>query len=1025
MPSKDKMYNGRKGIGFENPSYFGKVKDLRPTLYDERIINLGYTLMFLKHSDEALEIEKFKKTRENKIEFAYDYGNLNASYVNEKINLSAEEIINPDFDKIDSPFQQKSSLKLIFGHVWTIVVNRSVPMVSLLLLLFQDEIESWEKMVDVLIQFGVWERNVLWVAVEESVGDLPLHRFFFTRTSQIKSRRGMLLLFQVCFIGLFPSVIEADDQAIQTILLGLPEDIYAAVDSCETTQEIWLRVQLMMKGSDIGIQEKKAKLFNKWESQNGVDMLPLFIRPRTCTQLITLNSPHQDQSSFNQNYLQQPMPNPKDITDPTTAMNMALSLMAKAFKLNYSTPTNNNQRISSNPCNRQIAQPCMNMGQDRQMQMNIGNQIIQNVVQNPRVQNIGNQNGLIGDQRNGNQNQIGNGNLVATRAEGNAAGQNGNQIRCYNCKGVGHYARNCMVRPRRRDVAYLQTQLLIAQKEEAGIQLQAKEYDLMAAAADLDEIKEVNANCILMANLQQASTSSTQTDKAPIYDSDGSAEYTELLEPIPESHQVPQNNNDVVSQVTRVEQSGEIVEQHPVNFEETRALYDSLYQNLAIEVEKINSVNRNIVTNSRMTPSWKEIVSLTVLVKLASYTLGTLSSVRRPKPSGVMWMRKWSSNTVKADCPVYLWIIDSGCSKHMTGNRTLLTNFMEKFLGTVRFGNNYFAMIAGYGDVVIGSMTIKKVYYVEGLGHNLFSVGQFCDKGLEVAFRKSTCFVRTEDGVDLLTSDRLSKLYTIALNKVTSNSSACLLAKASSSQSWLWHQCLSHLNFATINNLVKNNFVQGLPKMKFKNDHLCSACEQGKIYRNTTSPNGFCIKSATLSSSHGFVWSDKTQVNLLLQVQRVRTDNGIEFKNKTLAKFFDEVDITQQFSAARTPQQNDVVERRNQTLVEAARTMLTFANLPLCYLLNDYDDVGKLKAKEDVGVFVRYSKEFAAFRIYNKRTCKIHESVNVNFDEISEMASKQFSLEPGLSNLNEMGKSSNPTVSQVSETSKKDLKDLF
>nr|GFC50385.1 hypothetical protein [Tanacetum cinerariifolium] len=137
------------------------------------------------------------------------------------------------------------------------------------------------------------------------------------------------------------------------------------------------------------------------------------------------------------------------------------------------------------------------------------------------------------------------------RAEGNAAGHNGNQIRCYNCRGVGHFARNCTVRPRRRDASYLQTQLLISQKKKAGIQLQAEEFDLMAAAADLDEIEEVNANCILMANLQQASTS------------------------------VPQNNNDVIYEVPSVEQSGEIVEQHPANFEETRALYDSLYQNLA------------------------------------------------------------------------------------------------------------------------------------------------------------------------------------------------------------------------------------------------------------------------------------------------------------------------------------------------------------------------------------------------------------------------------------------------------------
>nr|GFB30182.1 hypothetical protein [Tanacetum cinerariifolium] len=142
-------------------------------------------------------------------------------------------------------------------------------------------------------------------------------------------------------------------------------------------------------------------------------------------------APHQDLSPFNQNYMQQPMPNLEDITDPTTVMNMALLLMAKVFKLNYSTPTNNNQRISSNPRNRQIAQPVQN---------------VRNwVAQNPRVQN------------DGNQNQIGNGNLVAVRAEGNAAGHNGNQMRCYNCRGVGHFARDCTVRPRRRDAAYLQT----------------------------------------------------------------------------------------------------------------------------------------------------------------------------------------------------------------------------------------------------------------------------------------------------------------------------------------------------------------------------------------------------------------------------------------------------------------------------------------------------------------------------------------------------------------------------------------
>ncbi|GJV65396.1 retrovirus-related pol polyprotein from transposon TNT 1-94 [Tanacetum coccineum] len=213
---------------------------------------------------------------------------------------------------------------------------------------------------------------------------------------------------------------------------------------------------------------------------------------------------------------------------------------------------------------------------------NVGNQVVQDAVQN--------QNGQIGVQN------IGNGNVVAARAEGNAPGNNGNQIRCYNCRGLGHLARNCTVRPRRRDAAYLQTQLLIAQKEEAGIQLQAEEFDLMAAAADLDEIEEVNANCILMANCRSRHrifNMFTQEEQ-----------YTELLEPIPEPHQEQQNDSNVISDFSSVEQEGGTVDQHPATVEETRAYFESLYNNLALEVEKVNSFHPTrdvtVVNNERV-----------------------------------------------------------------------------------------------------------------------------------------------------------------------------------------------------------------------------------------------------------------------------------------------------------------------------------------------------------------------------------------------------------------------------------------
>nr|GEV01521.1 hypothetical protein [Tanacetum cinerariifolium] len=137
MPSKDNLYNGRKGIGLKNPSYFEKAKDLRPTLYNEKVIGLGYTLIFLTHSDVALEVEKFKRSRENKIEFAYDYGNLNASYVHEKINFEDDyfqDIINLDFEKIDSPFQQTSSIKPYVPNVILekIIIDLEDEVVSLL-----------------------------------------------------------------------------------------------------------------------------------------------------------------------------------------------------------------------------------------------------------------------------------------------------------------------------------------------------------------------------------------------------------------------------------------------------------------------------------------------------------------------------------------------------------------------------------------------------------------------------------------------------------------------------------------------------------------------------------------------------------------------------------------------------------------------------------------------------------------------------------------------------------------------------
>nr|GEW37078.1 hypothetical protein [Tanacetum cinerariifolium] len=153
--------------------------------------------------------------------------------------------------------------------------------------------------------------------------------------------------------------------------------------------------------------------------------------------------------------------------------------------------------------------------------------------------------------------------------------------------------------------------------------------------------------------------------------------------------------------------------------------------------------------------------------------------------------------------------------------------------GTVKFGNDQIAPILGYGDLVQGAVTIKRVYYVKGLNHNLFSVGQFCDADWEVAFQKSTCYIHDLKGNDLLTGFHGIDLYSITLQDTSSPNPICLMAKATSSQAWLWHRRLSHLNFDIINLLSKNDIVIGLPKLKFFKDHLCSSCELGKAKRKS------------------------------------------------------------------------------------------------------------------------------------------------------------------------------------------------
>ncbi|GJT33691.1 retrovirus-related pol polyprotein from transposon TNT 1-94 [Tanacetum coccineum] len=330
----------------------------------------------------------------------------------------------------------------------------------------------------------------------------------------------------------------------------------------------------------------------------------------------------------------------------------------------------------------------------------------------------------------------------------------------------------------------------------------------------------------------------------------------------------------------------------------------------------------------------------------------------------------------------------------MTGDRSQLTNFVNKFLGTVKFGNDHVAKILGYGDYQIGNITISRVYYVEGLGHNLFSVGQLCDSNLEVAFRQHTCFIHNLEGVDLLTGSRGNNLYTLSLGVYVS----CQRPQR----------------------LTRHGLVRGLLKLKFKKDHLCSAYAMGKSKKKPHKPKSEDTNQEKLYLLHmdlcgpmrvtsvnekKYILVIMIQVRLKVPVRRIRIDNGTEFVNQTLCEYYEKVGISHETSIALSPQQNGVVERRNHTLIEAARTMLIYAKAPLflwaeavatacntqnCFIIRLHHDKTPYELLHDK------LPDLSFFYVFGALCYPTNDSENLDFDEMTAMASEHSSSGPAL-----------------------------
>ncbi|GJY34784.1 putative ribonuclease H-like domain-containing protein [Tanacetum coccineum] len=392
------------------------------------------------------------------------------------------------------------------------------------------------------------------------------------------------------------------------------------------------------------------------------------------------------------------------------------------------------------------------------------------------------------------------------------------------------------------------------------------------------------------------------------------------------------------------------------------------------------------------------------------------------------------------------------------------------------------------------SITLKKQNYIDARGRSKSlmedmlpleeeseeekSLVKMCDKKNCILFTDTACFVLSPDfklpdeSQILLKIPRKNNMYSVDMkNIVPKESLTCLVAKATLDESMLWHRRLGHVNFKTINKLVKDNLVRGLPSKRFENDQTCVACLKGKqhkasckskVQNSITQPlfmlhmdlfgptfvsslmnKKYCLVVtddysrftwvfflASKDETSGILKNFITEIENLVdkKVKIIRCDNGTEFKNRVMNEFCEQKGIKREYSVARTPQQNGVAERRNKTLIEAARTMLADSKLPTtfwaeavntaCYvqnrviivkphnktpyelfrgrtpalsfmrpfgchvsILNTLDHLGKFDGKSDDGFFVGYSLTSKAFRVYNIRTRKVEENLHIRFLE--------------------------------------------
>nr|GEV39677.1 retrovirus-related Pol polyprotein from transposon TNT 1-94 [Tanacetum cinerariifolium] len=760
----------------------------------------------------------------------------------------------------------------------------------------------------------------------------------------------------------------------------------------------------------------------------------------------------------------------EDINDPTEAINVTLILFAKAFQL--TAPTNNNQRTSSNPRNRQVAQPVMNMSQDRQTQNNGGIQGAQNA--GLRVLELGIKPGaifvedwviLLGiallDQGEGmllifrlswsllkrkkqgfnfKQKNLTSWllqeekytDLLEPIPKPQLVPQNDNHVTSVAPSMVQRggtvetsFAPNEEARAHQETV-YQET-LKLAKESREKMRFLKKEIK-PANYAKINHLSGVFvpqttkskeelflsnvSNMVIVSKMISIPNKDLSDDTTPSVARKFLNEVERLQAQLRDlkgkSIDTPSASNILDPLNQKLDSKSVELELPEVNYEReishlkttyknlfdsissNRAhakLYDPIYENSQLRAWVFENTSESMKNASGMvvTPHVDK-PKLSIITPHSKKLHASIPSHSVPQPREFNVVKHKNviapgmfkinpSHTPKVDLVPNKQSSASIRTNPITNSQRHAT-FKENFLGTVCFGNDPIADILGYGDLKWGNITVTRVYFIKGLGHNLFLVGQFCDADLEVAFRRNTCFIRDLDRVDFLKGNHSTNLYTINLYDMASASPICLMARATPTKSWLWHQRLSHLNIETINNLAKNDLVSSLPKFKYAKEHLCPSYD----YSRYTWVHFLRIKDETPEVIKNFL--KKIYVRLQSLVIILRTDNGTEFKNHVLKEYFDSVGITHETSAPKTPQKPDI--------------SYLHVFWALCYPKNDREDIGKLCTKGDIGFFIGYSTNSVAYNVYNHRTKKIMEIMNVTFDELSAMALEQNNSRPGL-----------------------------